>query len=498
MKVALVWPEVLDMARYRELRKEFPPFGVLYLASVLEQHDIEVVLYKLTPTSLSFDFSEFDAVGFSVSASATFNMFMECRDKSQFAPDTLFMVGGVHATLLPEQTLIDLRPDVVGIGEGEETILDLLDKKLSKDFSNVLGVCYLGQNGAPVRTPPRPLNRDISQFPYPARHLLQESDFIMSDRMSNTNTRMTHIVPGRGCPFPCRFCASAQTTVQLRTGADFRRELEYLVDQYQIAGFAIVGNDFILSPKNVHDICDHIADLDLSWATLTRVDRVDYGTLAKMKKAGCYEIEFGVESGSQRMLDAMDKRATVVQATDALAASAECGIKNKVFLVHGFPGENSRSTDETIRFLDRVDRHIERVSLFRWVPLPGTYAFNHAGEYGIRGTLDDPGWDGDWGKFHIHHNHHHWWGSSRAFAELTREYEKLKQYVESRWPSRFSHQEIPEDQWHTQSKRYSSSLGGSFYTVKHVPAGERKAVPTKLVRSRTSISGNSPETSRRG
>lgn len=482
MRVAFVWPEVLDMARYRELRREFPPFGALYLAAILEENGVDVELFKLSPDKLEFDFSEFDAVGFSISASATFNLFMECKERSKFRADCLFMVGGVHANLLPEQTLLDLKPDVVGIGEGEETILEILQRRKTKDFSDVQGVCFLDGDGKPFRTPPRRISRDISKFPFPARHLLERDDFIMSDRMSNTSLRMTHIVPGRGCPFPCRFCASAQTRVQLRSGRDLRNELEHLILDYGIEGFAIVGNDFILSRENVLDICRSIADLDLRWATLTRVDRVDETSLLAMRDAGCHEIEFGVESGSQRILDAMDKRATIDQAKVALQASFESGIKNKVFLIHGFPGEDEESVAETIEFLDEVGQYIERVSLFRWVPLPGTYAFNHSSQFGIKGTLSDPDWDGDWGKFHIHHNHHHWWGTEKDFEKLTKGFDQLNAVVEERWPSRFSHNALPEDRWQTQSRQFASSMTGSLYTVNNVPENQRKPVSLPVVR----------------
>src|SRR4051794_38502941 len=204
MKVALVWPEVLDLARYRERRKEFPPFGVLYLAAVLEQHGADVRVFKLTPDQLAFDFRPFDAVGFSISASATFNLFLECRQRSQFREDSLLMAGGVHANLLPEQTLLDLRPHVVGVGEGEDTLLELLDRRHTRDFSDVRGVCWL-EGDQVRRTPPRPTSADVSRFPWPARHLLDVSDFILTDRLSDLRVRMTHLVPGRGCPFPCRY-----------------------------------------------------------------------------------------------------------------------------------------------------------------------------------------------------------------------------------------------------------------------------------------------------
>lgn len=453
MRVAVIYPEVLDMARYRERRKEFPPFGALYIAAALEGAGHEVEIRKIDPFQMAYDLSSFDAVAFSVSASATFNLFLECRASSTIREDALLMAGGVHANLLPEQTLRDLGVHVVGIGEGEDTVVEILEHFEDHDFSTISGVGYLDADGRFVTTPRRMIAKNIDRFPLPARHLIPADDFVMNDRMSNTDIRMTHIMPGRGCPFPCRYCASAQTRVQYRSGEDIGRELRHLIDEYGIKGFAVVGNDFILSKVNVADICGAIKALDLHWATLTRVDRVDPEILRQMAEAGCYELEYGVESGSQRILDLMDKRATVDQVRYALGQADDHGIKNKVFLVHGFPGEDMDSTEETMRLLDEVGDKIERVSLFRFVPLPGTFVYNNPEMFGIQGLNTQPGWDGNWGKFHIHHNHHHWWGSAGDFERLTQAYWRLSRYVEERWPSRIALGDLPPDQWTEQSER---------------------------------------------
>jgi radical SAM superfamily enzyme YgiQ (UPF0313 family) len=453
MNVAVIYPEVLDMARYREKRKEFPPFGALYIAAAIESAGHDVKIFKLCPENLTPDLTNFEAVAFSISASATFNMFLECRAKSKFHPSVLLMAGGVHANLFPEQTLIDLAVDVVGIGEGEDTIIELLQQIETRNFSAIHGICFQS-NGTIYKSAARKIERNIDRFLFPARHLIPTSDFIMNDRMSNTSLRMTHIMPGRGCPFPCRYCASAQTKVQYRSGNNLQRELLHLVENYGIEGFAVVGNDFILSKTNVEEICTSIKGMDLEWSTLSRVDRVDKTILAAMRNSGCYEIEFGVESGSQRILDAMDKRTTIEQVKTGIKLTYEAGVKNKVFLVHGYPGENMNTVSETIALLDEIGNWIERVSLFRFVPLPGTHVYNNPNAFDLKGTDNSPEWNGDWSKYHIHHNHNHWWGTDQQFEELTKSYWLLHAYVESRWPSRYSIDEISTDQWTDYNKTF--------------------------------------------
>src|SRR6188472_4381889 len=102
MRVALLYPEVYDMARFREERKEFPPFGVLYLAAVCEQAGHEVVIEKVTPDRTALDLSGFDAVGFSLASSATYGVMLQARRRSVIRDDALVMVGGVHCNFYPE------------------------------------------------------------------------------------------------------------------------------------------------------------------------------------------------------------------------------------------------------------------------------------------------------------------------------------------------------------------------------------------------------------
>jgi anaerobic magnesium-protoporphyrin IX monomethyl ester cyclase len=260
MKVALLYPEVYDMARFKEHRKEFPPFGVLYLAAVIEEAGHRVVVRKVTPDDIELDLLDFDAVGFSLASSATYGVMRRARRRSRIRDDALVMVGGVHCNFYPVESLRDFDAHVAAEGESEETILEILSRAASKRFDDVAGVLWW--DGTTVRRErPRPLLRDIDQLPLPARHLLPTDDFVISDRLAGTDLRMAHVMFSRGCPFPCSFCAAGQTRIQYRSGASARHELTRLITAYGIEGFAIVDDNFIVNKNKVADICDHIADL---------------------------------------------------------------------------------------------------------------------------------------------------------------------------------------------------------------------------------------------
>jgi len=436
MKVAMVYPEVYDIARYNEKRKEFPPFGVMYLSAMMENagHDVEV--FNINNERTFIDFRAFDAVGFSIPSSATFGITMETRFTSWYATDALIMVGGVHPNLYPEQTMRDIKPDVVGIGECESTILEILEYAETKDFSNIDGVCYW-KEGIPTRTNPRKIGSNIDWLPLPARHLLPLEDIIMNNRLSKTDLKMAHVMFTRGCPFPCRFCAVAQSRIQYRSGNSARKELVSLIENYGIEGFAIVDDNFIVSKKKVYDVASCIEDLNLKWSALSRVDTVDKDLLTAMHKSGCIEIKFGMESGSPEILKAMRKNTTQDQIFRTAKIADEVGIKVKFFIVHGYPGENMQTTEETIRLLEKVSPYVDRVSLFRFTPLPGTYVYNNPLEFNLRGTDKDPDWDGDWGKYHIYHNDYHWWGTEKDFEIMNLAHSKLETFIDYTWSDTF-------------------------------------------------------------
>jgi len=179
MNVALVYPEVYDLARFKEKRKEFPPFGVLYLGAVMERAHHQVKVFKISPGSEALDLTGFDAVAFSIPSSATYGVVKKSRLTSRYSGNPLLMIGGVHVNFYPEKSLDDLAVDVAGVGESEETILELLDLGKSREYGSIRGVSYRSNNGI-AKTEPRVLTKDIDTLPLPARHLFAQNDLINS------------------------------------------------------------------------------------------------------------------------------------------------------------------------------------------------------------------------------------------------------------------------------------------------------------------------------
>lgn len=414
---------------------------MLYLAAAAEQVGHDVALIPVASDHPALDLRRFDIVGFSLASSATYGTMLAARRSAALRDGALLLAGGVHANFYPARTLMDF--DVDGVAEDgvEQTFLDCLScVGAPARLAGIPRVWTRGDDGRPQRPQiaASPKDKDISALPLPARHLIADRDVVMTDRLAGTELRMAHVMLSRGCPFPCRFCAAARQTFQWRSGASVRAELIALRERYGIDGFAVVDDNFIINRKVVVEVCEAIADLGLKWSALSRVDRVDDDLLAKMRAAGCIELKFGIESGSARMLERMNKGGTVSPQVirDAVRAAAQAGIGVKAFAIHGFPGEDDASTQETIDLLCELAEHIDRVSVFRFVPLPGTYVFNHPDEFGLVGVSADGPADGRWERFHIHHNDQRWWGSPEDFAALTRSHARLAEAVAARWPER--------------------------------------------------------------
>lgn len=427
MKVAFVYPEVYDIARFGKKRKEFPPFGVLYLATIIsQQNDMNVQVFSIENSDDSLDLTGFDAVAFSIPSSVTYDLIKAVRFNSKYNQNALLIGGGVHVQIFPEQSLLDLNLHAVSIGQGDETILELLERVSTKEFFGIDGIFYQDQDGKVISVKSKVLKKNLDHLPViPARELLPGSDFILKNRLAGTDLRMTHVMFGQGCPFTCNFCASQQQRMQYRSGWHVRQELEHLKKMYDINGFAIVDDNFTVNKRKAREICKSITDLNLKWSVLSRVDTVDYDLLEIMADAGCIEIKFGIESGSDAIIEAMGKGVSVDQIYNAVRMTYSVGIGVKAFIIHGYPGENMETTQETIKMLDDLSDMIERVSLFRFVPLPGS-----------RVWVDSDGQllpINDMAKCYIHHNPYHWWGSDEEFAVVEASYKKLNSFILSKW-----------------------------------------------------------------
>jgi anaerobic magnesium-protoporphyrin IX monomethyl ester cyclase len=297
------------------------------------------------------------------------------------------LIGGPHVTAIPEQTLKDHPVFDYGIvGEGEVTIVEVADALTADRIpSNVPGVAFR-ENGEVRLTPHRPPMMNLDSLPFPAWDLLDGFPSGYHPALFKyIRLPSTHIVSSRGCPNRCIFCDTSVFSRKIRFhSAEYVLDMiRYLVETFNIKEIVFEDDQFFLKGKRVKRICEGLlkADLGISWSCSGRVNSVDDIALLKlMKRSGCWQINYGIESASQKILDYAKKAITVEQVRKAVSLTHEAGILAKGYFIFGLPYENEKTMDKTIRFAKSIP--LTDISVFMLTPFPGSEIYDIAGQHG--------------------------------------------------------------------------------------------------------------------
>jgi anaerobic magnesium-protoporphyrin IX monomethyl ester cyclase len=373
----------------------FIPLGIGYLTAVLEQNQYEVdvidcQVHRPTNEQLEDELhkSQPDVVGVT-SSTLTYNPALEIvKTAKATLPNCLTVLGGPHVTVLDEQTLREApEADVIVRGEGERTMLELMDLVSKADLKNlheVDGITFR-KNGQIVRTEDRAFIQNLDELPHPAYERFPLSKYKISGKM------YLPIITSRGCPFQCTFClASKMCGRKFRTRSPEKvvDELEWLRDVHGADVFAFYDDTFTFDRKRALEICAEMKkrDFDLPWDCRTRVDRISPEILGKMRKANCLLIHFGVESGSQKMLDTMKKGTTVEQNAKGIKMAKDADISVAISVVVGYPGETENMLKQTFDFIRKTEP--DYIYVCQAIPYPGTELYDQLQELGWKVSSD--------------------------------------------------------------------------------------------------------------
>ena len=287
-----------------------------------------------------------------------------------------FMIGGPGVTNIPSSKIYESGYEVICYGEGEITIVELFQAFEGKiSLKDVNGISFLA-NGEEIRTPPRELIKDLDNLPLPARELLNMEKYVNNwNKILGVPT--SQMVSSRGCQFSCRFCDKTVFGRKIRFMSSARviEEMKQLYDKYKVELIYFEDDLFTLNKKRVLDFCDAM-EKELpgkKWGANARVETVDFEMLSKMRHAGCTELNFGVESGSQRILDFLGKGIKVEQIKKAFKCINELGISGGMYLIIGIPGETQDDIDKTKKLIAECEPKLITVSFL--TPIPGTEVF---------------------------------------------------------------------------------------------------------------------------
>jgi anaerobic magnesium-protoporphyrin IX monomethyl ester cyclase len=369
--VALVYPyfrPANDDSIFR-----FPPLGLGYLAAYLRKHGLSVELVDCT-------FMKEDEALEKVRRSkpriigiySMFSMKSKALDFARsFRKDCrLLVAGGPLPTSDPESFLKDF--DVVVIGEGEETLLELVQCfGLGSDFSKIKGIAFSNAGGVKF-TGNRDFVANLDSLPFPSRDLFDNEAYISFYQRSEGYS-ITSLMSSRGCPFQCDFCSRPVfgNFFRSRSAKNIVDEIEEILSLgYRRVWFA--DDCFTLNRERLLGICDEIVKrkLKVEWECLSRVDTINREIADRMKKAGCVRLFFGIESGNDKVLALIRKQINIEQAKQAVIMSKEAGIEVGAFFILGYPGETEETVLDSVNFASSLP--LNYLSFTLPYPIPGT------------------------------------------------------------------------------------------------------------------------------
>ncbi len=375
-----------------------PPMNLMYLASSLEKESYSVKIVDDDLLQKGYEnVSELarklnpQVVAVTATTSTIKSALKYLELVKDTLPNSLTVIGGPHATFMPFETLKGSKAlDVVVMGEGEETLVDIADQSSPEsipDLEDVRGIIFRDPHTGNLKsTPARPLIKDLDLLPFPARHLVPFDSYGASQEQTGG------IITSRGCVYSCNYCSSS-----LIMGKKFRSrspnnvvdEIEELIDNYQIRDIGFMDDTFMLNKRRANDIANEIRarGMDLSFVASSRVDRVDQNLLQNLKSSGMNTIYYGVESGSQRILDLMKKGITLKQAEDAVKSAKNADLEVLTSFIIGYPGETQEDMNKTIKFSTKLDPDYCQYSIL--TPFPGTPIYNELKE---KNLIDNEEW----------------------------------------------------------------------------------------------------------
>lgn len=396
MKIFLIIPpniHYIEPYAYIEADKSNtirPNLGLLYVASAVKDIpgiDIRIIDNNVDELSLKeFITKESpDMIGFSV---LTFNL-LDCMEVSKivrkYSPRTKICFGGWHPTLYPQETLAFEFVDLIVIGEGELTFRELVTiynenrNPAEKDLAAVKGIGYKTSEGNIIINSPREVVKNLDELPLPAYDLVDTTKY---SNLLACSDQVATIMTSRGCPHGCVFCDHRRTTFRYRTSENILEEIRFWVEK-GVQEIFIQDDNFTINRKRTIEFCRLLIDanLNIKYKISSRVDYIDDEICRYLKDSGCYRIYFGVESGSQKVLDYLEKGITTQDIRMAFQAAHKYNIDCCAYIMIGVPSE----TEEDIRLTMSLIKDIKPNHLHCSVctPMPRTYLYSKLMEEGV-------------------------------------------------------------------------------------------------------------------
>lgn len=378
MKVLLVTSADKAYRHYYQAYTNLPN-GLLYIASFLERHGHQVQIYDgYVDDREPKDFVDFhpDVIGFSVITGPNLaGSLIQSREFKSLLPETKIVWGNVHPSVMTTQTLLEDCVDFVAIGAGEYTMLELLEHLRigTPTLDEIKGLAFR-RDGEIVLNQKREFIRNLVDMPDPAWHLVDVKKY--SGIGLNTS---------RGCAHRCAFCYNKSYNkdyIGYLPAERIIEQIQHVQKEYGAKHVRFNEDNFTFNRKRLREFCRMIIDrkIKISWSCDSRAD-LSESDIALMKRAGCVAVGLGLEHGSQRMLDFIQKDITVPEMERTFWTLVKYKIRTSVYIMYGFPTETLEDFRATHEMLKRLDDPYYMYN--RFVPFPGSALFEHCVNHGL-------------------------------------------------------------------------------------------------------------------
>jgi len=401
-ELLLIFPPVSTAERYSsdadDLGGHMPPLGITSIASLLEKKGFSVKILDAAVEGLTIKETIAAALeenpgvfGLSCLTLTLDKCVKIAEGIKKKTPQKPIIIGGHHASIDPSGVMKNKCFDLLTFGESEETILEIMrgfkkEKNLLRDKKKLNGIkgIVFRSKGKIVRTRPRKPIENLDKLPWPARHLLPMQKYLP---LANQYKRKpaTNIVAIRGCPYNCTYCSSHSMfgrKIRFRSPENVVAEIRHLTEKYGIKEISFWDDTLTINKQWLKRLCDLIVreKIGITWSCYGRVNTVDLELLKKMKKAGCWNIFYGLESGNQDLLNLIKKGTTLEQIRQAIKWTKKAGIETRGSFMLALPNETPEKARKTIDLAIELD--LDYAQFCITTPFPGTELFETARKFG--------------------------------------------------------------------------------------------------------------------
>lgn len=373
---------IAEDEKEQKIMKPYPPLGILYISAYLEKHKIENEVFdttfkRYTDIKEYIDKHQPPIIALYTNLMTKLNIIYICKYIKEKYPKTVIVIGGPDVTHNIDG-YIDAGGDIIVIGEGEQTMLEIVlavEDGLT-EYAHIDGLAYKF-DGQTVKTKERSRIRPIDDLPMPNRKKIDMNAYLDTWKKYHGKSAMT-VSTQRGCPYTCKWCSTAVygQSYRRRSPSVVAEELAYLKREYNPDSVWFVDDVFSVSHKWLEEFKDEVKKQDamIPFECITRADRMTGEVIDWLKAAGCFRIWIGAESGSQKVIDLMDRRVDVNYVKEMIQMTQHKGLEAGTFIMLGYPGETEEDIKETVTYLKEANPNYFTITVA--YPIKGTSMYN--------------------------------------------------------------------------------------------------------------------------